>query len=146
MDLRSLRADSPLRRDPSRRRDKQRWMRSGGYVRSTSAMSSSLKPMLCNISISDPSPYSTLGIVHLNPKTFLFPVVKVLNLVMKDGSFYTNETFCRVIDEVKQRIGVGQIVSGVGRGIALDRDGNYNKTKRAYDAFVCGVGKKCMVK
>lgn len=132
-----------------------------------------------------------------------------LDLAMKDGSFYTNETLCRAINEVKQRnaslhligllteksshgsidyplallrmakandlnkvylhiifdgrstepgsapmllekleeqveeIGVGQIVSGVGRGIALDRDGNYAKTGRAYDAFVFGVGKKC---
>ncbi|MGE5224727.1 MAG: sulfatase-like hydrolase/transferase [Omnitrophica WOR_2 bacterium] len=40
-------------------------------------------------------------------------------------------------------IGVGQIVSGVGRGIALDRDGNYARTQRAYDAMVYGVGKKC---
>jgi 2,3-bisphosphoglycerate-independent phosphoglycerate mutase len=39
-------------------------------------------------------------------------------------------------------IGVGRIVSGVGRGIALDRDGNYAKTKRAYDALVFGIGKK----
>jgi 2,3-bisphosphoglycerate-independent phosphoglycerate mutase len=37
-------------------------------------------------------------------------------------------------------IGLGQIVSGIGRGIALDRDGNYAKTKRAFDAFVSGVG------
>ena len=37
-------------------------------------------------------------------------------------------------------IGVGQIVSGVGRGIALDRNGNYAKTRRAYEAFVDGVG------
>jgi 2,3-bisphosphoglycerate-independent phosphoglycerate mutase len=132
-----------------------------------------------------------------------------LDLAMQDGSFYTNETLCRVINEVKQRnaslhligllseksshgsidyplallrmakanalnqvylhlifdgrstepgsapallekletqvaeIGVGQIVSGVGRGIALDRDGNYAKTKRAYDALVFGVGKAC---
>jgi 2,3-bisphosphoglycerate-independent phosphoglycerate mutase len=42
-----------------------------------------------------------------------------------------------------EEIGVGRIVSGVGRGIALDRDGNYAKTKRAYDALVFGVGKKC---
>jgi 2,3-bisphosphoglycerate-independent phosphoglycerate mutase len=42
-----------------------------------------------------------------------------------------------------QEIGVGRIVSGVGRGIALDRDGNYAKTQRAYDAFVFGVGEKC---
>jgi 2,3-bisphosphoglycerate-independent phosphoglycerate mutase len=132
-----------------------------------------------------------------------------LDLAMQDGSFYTNETLCRVINEVKQRnaslhligllteksshgsieyplallrmaktkglsnvylhlifdgrstqpgsapamleklesqvqdIGVGRIVSGVGRGIALDRDGNYAKTQRAYDAFVFGTGKKC---
>ncbi len=134
-----------------------------------------------------------------------------LDLAMKDGSFYSNETLCRAIDEVKQRktslhliallteksshgsidyplallrmakannlsqvyvhiifdgrstepgsapamleklesqvkeIGIGQIVSGVGRGIALDRDGNYGKTRRAYDAFVFGVGKTCTV-
>ncbi|HEX7542202.1 MAG TPA: hypothetical protein VF352_08735 [Anaerolineales bacterium] len=40
-------------------------------------------------------------------------------------------------------IGIGQVVSGVGRGFALDRDGNYAKIKRAYDAFVTGFGKKC---
>ncbi|MBE3040752.1 MAG: phosphoglycerate mutase (2,3-diphosphoglycerate-independent), partial [Chloroflexi bacterium] len=40
-------------------------------------------------------------------------------------------------------IGLGQVVTGIGRGIALDRDGNYAKIKRAYDAFVTGVGKKC---
>jgi len=129
-----------------------------------------------------------------------------LEHALEDGSFYTNEIFCRVMDEVKKRgtdlhligllseksshgsidyplalltmaktagfekaflhlifdgrstepgsapallekldakvkdIGIGQIVSGVGRGIALDRDGNYARTKRAYDAFVLGTG------
>lgn len=38
-------------------------------------------------------------------------------------------------------IGVGEIVSGIGRGLALDRDGNYEKTRRAYDALVFGVGR-----
>lgn len=33
-----------------------------------------------------------------------------------------------------------QIVTGIGRGIALDRDGNYTKIKKAYDAFVRGNG------
>ncbi len=42
-----------------------------------------------------------------------------------------------------EEIGLGQIVSGVGRGIALDRDGNYARIKRAYDALVFGSGKKC---
>ena len=38
-------------------------------------------------------------------------------------------------------IGVGRIVDGVGRGIVLDRDGNYDKVKRAYDAMVEGCGR-----
>jgi 2,3-bisphosphoglycerate-independent phosphoglycerate mutase len=37
-------------------------------------------------------------------------------------------------------IGLGQVVSGIGRGIALDRDGNFDKIKRAYDALVNGIG------
>ncbi len=133
-----------------------------------------------------------------------------LDLAMKDGSFYRNETLCRTIQQVKARkvslhligllteksshgsidyalallrmakangldqvylhlifdgrstepgsapalleklerqvtgIGVGQIVSGVGRKFALDRDGDYAKTKRAYDALVSGIGKKTL--
>ncbi len=39
-------------------------------------------------------------------------------------------------------IGIGNIVTGIGRGIALDRDGNYHKTQKAYDALVKGVGRK----
>ena len=45
------------------------------------------------------------------------------------------------LEKQVEEIGVGQIVSGSGRGIALDRDGNYAKTKRAYDALVLGVGR-----
>ncbi len=42
-------------------------------------------------------------------------------------------------------IGAGRIVSGIGRGIALDRDGNYAKTKKAYDLLVYGAGRKAAV-
>lgn len=43
-------------------------------------------------------------------------------------------------------IGVGRIVTGMGRGYALDRDGNYlGKTKVAYDALVFGKGRKIRV-
>lgn len=45
------------------------------------------------------------------------------------------------LDSQVQEFGVGQIVSGVGRGIALDRDGDYTKTRCAYDALVFGTGK-----
>lgn len=135
-----------------------------------------------------------------------------LDLAMKDGSFYSNETLCRAICVVKQHhaslhligllteksshgsidyplallrmakandlhqiylhvifdgrstepgsapallaklerqveeIGVGKIVTGVGRAFALDRDGNYGKTQRAYDAIVSGVGEHCSIR
>jgi len=35
---------------------------------------------------------------------------------------------------------IGLIVSGVGRGVALDRDGNWPKVKRAYDSLASGIG------
>ena len=50
----------------------------------------------------------------------------------------TNAELEKKIDE----IGIGRIVTGIGRGIALDRDGNYKKTRCAYDALVYGVGMK----
>ena len=43
-------------------------------------------------------------------------------------------------DEKLAAIGVGRIVDGVGRGVVLDRDKNYDKVKRAYDAMVEGSG------
>ena len=46
----------------------------------------------------------------------------------------------RALDEKLAAIGRGVIVDGVGRGIALDRDGNYAKVKRAYDNMVAGTG------
>jgi 2,3-bisphosphoglycerate-independent phosphoglycerate mutase len=47
------------------------------------------------------------------------------------------------LEDQMEAIGAGQVVSGVGRGIALDRDGNYAKTRRAYEAMVFGKGTKC---
>lgn len=44
------------------------------------------------------------------------------------------------LDEELARIGAGKVVGGVGRGLALDRDGNYDKVKKAYDAMVLGAG------
>lgn len=44
------------------------------------------------------------------------------------------------VDQRLEQIGVGRVVDGVGRGVVLDRDKNYDKVKRAYDAMVDGVG------
>ncbi len=46
----------------------------------------------------------------------------------------------RALDEKLAAIGRGVIVDGVGRGVALDRDKNYAKVKRAYDAMTIGTG------
>jgi len=50
-----------------------------------------------------------------------------------------------MLDNKVNEIGVGEIVTGIGRGIALDRDGNYHKTEIAYKAFVDGDGRKSPV-
>lgn len=39
-------------------------------------------------------------------------------------------------------IGIGRMVSGMGRAIALDRDQNYAKIQRAYEALVYGRGRQ----
>jgi 2,3-bisphosphoglycerate-independent phosphoglycerate mutase len=44
------------------------------------------------------------------------------------------------LDRKMEEVGVGQIVTGIGRGIALDRDGNYAKIQKAFEAFVNGQG------
>ena len=49
-------------------------------------------------------------------------------------------TLLAELDAKLDEIGLGRIVDGVGRGVVLDRDKNYDKVKRAYDAMVEGVG------
>lgn len=46
----------------------------------------------------------------------------------------------RSLEEKLRVIGRGVVVDGVGRGIALDRDGNYGKIQKAYEAMVLGKG------
>jgi len=46
----------------------------------------------------------------------------------------------RALEERLDKLGRGRIVDGVGRGIALDRDGNYAKIQRAYECLTQGKG------
>jgi 2,3-bisphosphoglycerate-independent phosphoglycerate mutase len=39
-------------------------------------------------------------------------------------------------------LGLGELATGIGRGLALDRDGDYRKTKQAYDALAFAMGRK----
>lgn len=54
--------------------------------------------------------------------------------------------YLKKLDEQIREIGIGKIASGIGRKYALDRDGNYARTKKAYNAFVRGIGIKIMIK
>jgi len=48
----------------------------------------------------------------------------------------------RSLGKTLHEIGIGTIVTVVGRGYALDRNGDYaKKTKVAYDAMVFGIGR-----
>jgi 2,3-bisphosphoglycerate-independent phosphoglycerate mutase len=57
----------------------------------------------------------------------------------------TAPALLELLEDKIDEIGIGKIVSGIGRGIALDRDGDYSKTKKAYDLLVSGVGRKCIL-
>ena len=46
----------------------------------------------------------------------------------------------RELGEQLEQKGIGLIVSGVGRGVALDRDLNWAKVQSAYDSLVSGIG------
>jgi 2,3-bisphosphoglycerate-independent phosphoglycerate mutase len=48
------------------------------------------------------------------------------------------------LDDQIAAIGVGQVVTAVGRSLALDRAGNYARTRQAYEAMVLGYGKPCI--
>jgi 2,3-bisphosphoglycerate-independent phosphoglycerate mutase len=48
------------------------------------------------------------------------------------------------LDDHIMAIGVGQVVTAVGRSLALDRAGNYARTRQAYEAMVLGYGKPCI--
>ncbi len=47
------------------------------------------------------------------------------------------------LDARLSEIGLGQVASAVGRGFALDRDADYDKTRLAYEAMVLGRGRPC---
>ncbi len=48
--------------------------------------------------------------------------------------------YVRRFEEEAERLGVGQIATVVGRYFAMDRDNRWERTRKAYDALVNGVG------
>ncbi|MBT8373927.1 MAG: phosphoglycerate mutase (2,3-diphosphoglycerate-independent) [Deltaproteobacteria bacterium] len=50
--------------------------------------------------------------------------------------------FIEKIQNEMNKLGIGKFATGIGRGFALDRNGNYRKTQKAYNALVFGKGRK----
>lgn len=50
--------------------------------------------------------------------------------------------FLKKLQNEMNTLGIGEVATGIGRGFALDRDGDYRKTKQAYDALAFGKGQK----
>jgi 2,3-bisphosphoglycerate-independent phosphoglycerate mutase len=48
--------------------------------------------------------------------------------------------YIKKIQNEMNRLGIGRFATGIGRGFALDRNGDYRKTQQAYDALVFGKG------
>lgn len=64
--------------------------------------------------------------------------------VIFDGRSTAPGSAPAMLEDLERRmeeIGAGRIATGMGRGIALERGGDYEKTRRAYDAMVVGGGK-----
>jgi len=60
-----------------------------------------------------------------------------------DGRSTSTSRSIRLLEMMENKLeelGIGQIVSGIGREWALDRDKDYSKTERAYNALVFGDG------
>lgn len=70
---------------------------------------------------------------------------KVYIHVIFDGRSTDPKSAPYLLQELENKldnIGVGTIVDGIGRGIALDRDKNFSKTQKAYECIVLGRGKR----
>lgn len=52
------------------------------------------------------------------------------------------EKFIKKVEEEILKKGIGEIATMIGRYYAMDRDRNWNRTKKAYDLYVSGKGTK----
>ena len=69
--------------------------------------------------------------------------VEVYLHILFDGRSTPPGSAPQLLTELEDRlnaIGRGQVVDGIGRGLALDRDGNYEKVRKAYEGMVLGKG------
>lgn len=58
----------------------------------------------------------------------------------RDTSPTSGENFIKECEDKIKELGIGKIATVMGRYYAMDRDNRWNRTKKAYDALVNGVG------
>jgi len=58
----------------------------------------------------------------------------------RDTSPYSSYSYISIVLEKIKQLGIGKIATISGRYYAMDRDNNYDRLKKAYDAIVYGIG------
>lgn len=58
----------------------------------------------------------------------------------RDTSPYSGEKYIRILEEKIKEVGVGRIATVSGRYYAMDRDNNYARVEKAYQAMTLGIG------
>jgi 2,3-bisphosphoglycerate-independent phosphoglycerate mutase len=56
----------------------------------------------------------------------------------RDSEVKASIDYATQLEKYMKKIGIGEIASVTGRYFAMDREGNYNRTKKTYDALCCG--------
>ncbi len=61
----------------------------------------------------------------------------------RDTSPTSGIEFIKKCQKIINDIGVGKISTIMGRYYAMDRDKRFDRTQKAYEALVCGIGERC---
>ena len=60
----------------------------------------------------------------------------------RDTSPYVGNKYISMLEDKLKENNIGSVATVSGRYYAMDRDNNYDRLKKAYDAMVCGVGEE----
>ena len=80
------------------------------------------------------------GLLEMAKKNGLSKVYVHAFLDGRDTPPASGKDFVIALEDKMKEIGVGEIASVCGRYYAMDRDNNYDRVKRAYDALTKGIG------
>lgn len=84
------------------------------------------------------------GLLELAKRNGLSEVYVHCFLDGRDTPPSSGKGYAEDLEAEMKRIGVGEIASVMGRYYAMDRDNNYDRVQRAYDALTKGMGETCV--